>query len=212
MTSHKQAREIILSAWLSLPQLGAPTLPQLQLAQAVALGESGYGQGWKNECAQSHNWGATQIGMGTEEKPCPENTCNTKDSYPTATGASVGYVACLKVYPDDLAGAADMIRTLMKPNALEASKSGSADALSRAMYKNRYYLGIGKDEATRIRWYTKRLAEQVASVAKGLGEPDFNLHAASRGGSGGAGGALVGLAALGLGGGALWLLSRRKGG
>jgi len=61
--SHKWARPIVVEAF-SRVKKRAPTLPELQYAQAVCWLESNYGRGWKGAMASQKNWGAVQCPHG----------------------------------------------------------------------------------------------------------------------------------------------------
>ena len=83
----------------------APTPAERQIVMAVSDLESNYGKGWKEgQGSGSHNWGAVQ----TKNK---ENSFIHQDS-----SAQGKYKTNFKAYPDDIAGAADVVRNLFKAN------------------------------------------------------------------------------------------------
>lgn len=161
MTSHAQARQILLSVWPS----GVPrTLPILQLAQANTLLESGYGQGWHTTCAGSNNWGAVQ---SRDAPPCvPGRSCLYSDTH--ADGKT--YQWCYVVYPTPEAGAQGFLHNMLKSNVVAAAAAGNAMATSAAMHANRYFEGVGTP-AQVIAARAKSTYEKSATIAKALGEP-----------------------------------------
>src|SRR5512143_1913434 len=97
------ARSVIVQMWPGgIPQ----SLPALQIVQANAALESGYGQGWHPPCNASNNWGAVQAGSAP---PCPSGSCQYTDTHPD----SGSYSWCFKVYPSPEAGAADFMRVML---------------------------------------------------------------------------------------------------
>ncbi len=161
MTSHAQARQILLSVW---PRGVPRTLPLLQLTQANALLESGYGQGWGDLCAGSNNWGAVQ---SHDAPPCvPGSSCLYTDRHADGTT----YQWCYRVYPTPEAGAHDFLRTMLKGNVVRAAASGNAMATSAAMHANKYFEGVGTP-AQVIAARAKSTYEKSKAIAHVLGEP-----------------------------------------
>lgn len=203
---HASARRIL--AQVAPGVLGrAPNLAILQAAQAVALGESNYGAGWKADCAGSNNWGAVQAG----KPPCGGDTCLYTDTHPNADGTSTPYEICFRRYPTPEAGAAHMLQILFTrkgardAGVLDAAASGNLKAFSQAMYNSHYYEGFGATPEARVNNHYKMLRANVERIAKALNEPiaDDQKRPSSKSSKGG------GLFLLGAGLGALFLL--RKG-
>lgn len=170
---HVAARQAILQAWSEVQPSRQLTTSALQLAQAVAAHETSYGNGWGSTCGGagvgSHNWGAVQ----KSKPPCPSDSFLCQDSYPTSSG-SVTYAVCFKSYPDDVSGAADVIRNLTAPRRPQtdaALDSGSAQAMAEAMYDEHYYQGFGPDRATRVGHYADALFAMAQEIATANGEP-----------------------------------------
>jgi len=164
----------------------APTPAERQIVMAVSDLESNYGKGWKGPGASSHNWGAVQ----TRSK---ENSFSHQDS-----SAQGKYITNFKAYPDDIAGAADVVRNLFKANGKQrmpdpnnanramganingpgraelieaATQNGDTNAFSRAMWYTDYFEGTAPDFAERIRVHANAIQKNVDSIASALGEP-----------------------------------------
>lgn len=160
--SHAQAREILAGEFKTL--FGrAGTVPELQIAQAVSIGEGYYGQGvYKNrltgETAVLNNWGAVQCRV---RPPCPADCWEATDTHTDHTP----YQACFRRYPTPGAGAAGFLVTLYKsrPGVLAAASRGDVDGVAREMRASKYY------EAP-LSTYTETLNANVDTVARALGE------------------------------------------
>jgi hypothetical protein len=176
-TRHHWARAIILAGFRQ--SMGrAATLREAQFAQAVALGESSYGRGWKDAGVGSFNWGAVQAGRPP---------CDPARSFPYGDTHEAGqpYAACFRKYASDVDGAADFIRIMMKPNVLSAANGGSIEGVSSGMRANHYFeLALDK--------HIIALTRNLKEITTALGEP-----MPSSSGSGG-GGLIAGLLTLGL--------------
>lgn len=127
------ARPIIVQAWQNV--LGRPpTTFEAQMTGAIASLESGYGT-WPGAGANSHNWGAVQCPSGSVEGPgCFAHQDTKQDGTP--------YQALFKIYPDDVAGATDLVKNLttQRPATRAALAAGvSVWSVSNAMYRERYY-------------------------------------------------------------------------
>ena len=168
----------------------APSPAERQIVMAVALHESGYGQGWgkgnSSAGVGSHNWGAVQT---------------TSDSVPSFShgdsSAEGKYVTKFRAYPDDISGAADVVRILFKgtrqqrepdPNHKQramgkvipgpgrgeliqaAAQQGDTMAFSKAMWYTSYYEGVGADFTKRIQSHADSMQSKVSRVASALGE------------------------------------------
>lgn len=182
---HAWAREILLKAFKKVVGRD-PTLAEIQLAQSVALGESGYGRGWHKSKSRSTgpwppmNWGAIQTGRKPDENgQCPVGSFDYGDTSPD-TGA---YRMCFKAYPSHEAGAEDLIRVLFlskrKGNYavsraegnLQAAQNQSITEFSTAMYDTGYYEGFGPNREARINWHKKYMVDKLNSITKALNEP-----------------------------------------
>jgi hypothetical protein len=190
--AHHTARQVLVQALSSV--LGrAPSLSEVQAAQAVGWRESNYGRGWRGDGVGSKNWGAVQAGR----PPCdPARSFLYTDTHPTSSGASVPYQICFRRYSSDIDGAADMARHIFirRPKTAAAAASGSLEAFSTAMYDEHYYEGFGKTRKERIRRHMQWIDSALDKITAALGEPKA-LGAGTA--SVGAGGAIVGLVALG---------------
>lgn len=166
--SHVTARPVIVQAFEAV--FGrAPTLPEAQIAQAVAWGESNYGMGWKGDGVGSNNWGAVQSG----KLPCdPATEFEYTDTNPTSSGASIPYRICFRRYPTAADGATHFIQVLYKkrPSVLAAASNGDLLGVSTTMYDSLYYRGVGPSREARIAGHHKTLRANVALIAKANNE------------------------------------------
>jgi hypothetical protein len=165
----------------------APTTAERQIVMAVSDLESNYGKGWKKEQgAGSHNWGAIQTRSKT-------NSFSHGDS-----SAQGKYITNFKSYPDDVAGAADVVRNLFKSNGKQrmpdpthanramgavvngpgraeliqaATQTGDVDAFSRAMWFTSYFEGTAPQYEDRIKSHANKIEKIVNSIASALKEP-----------------------------------------
>lgn len=144
-----------------------PSTVELQAVQAIALHETGMGQ--LGQFPGSHNWGAVQCPGTWGATECPPDCTMGKDSSPTTKSKSV----CFRSYPDDVAGAVDLVRnlTIARPRTQHALQTGDADAIAGAMYAERYYTGVSQNPAQNIAAYAGGIARRAAELARGLGEP-----------------------------------------
>lgn len=123
--SHAAAHAVLLAT--RPPEAGPRAV---RLVQAVALHETGYGQGWARSCpglVGGHNWGAIQGQPGA--------VCG--DTHADGTR----YQASYKRYPSDEAGAADLWRELWRrPGVRRVLLDDSLDVegLAAAMHASRY--------------------------------------------------------------------------
>ncbi len=165
-----------------------PTPAERQIVMAVSDLESNYGKGWKEGTGKgSHNWGAVQ-------------TANKKDPQFSHQDSSAKgkYITGFKAYPDDIAGAADVVRNLFKANGKqrkpdpnnayratgatingpgrselirEAIQSGDTNAFSRAMWYTSYFEGTAPVFAERIKVHANAIQRKIDSISSALGEP-----------------------------------------
>ena len=165
-TDYAAGRRIVYDAFAQV--MSRPPSPyELQAVQAIALHETGMGQ--LGQFGGSHNWGAVQCPGTWGASECPAGCTLGKDSSPTTHAKAV----CFRSYPDDVAGAVDLVRnlTIARPRTLRALQTGDADAIAGAMYAERYYTGTSTDPAHNIAVYAGGIARRAAELAKGLSEP-----------------------------------------
>jgi hypothetical protein len=168
---HAGARRVLYAAWLRV--MGRPaTMPEIQGVQAIALHETGYGQ--LGFFPKSHNWGAVQCPGTWGATACPAGCIMGKDSLPPAAGKTdaVTKPVCFRSYPEDVAGAVDLVRNLTtaRPRTMKALATGDADQIAAAMYAERYYTGTSKVPAANIAVYAGGIARRSSEIAKNLHE------------------------------------------
>jgi hypothetical protein len=165
-TDYAAGRQVLYEAFSQVMNR-APSAYELQAIQAIALHETGMGQ--IGQFAGSHNWGAVQCPGTWGAEECPPGCTMGKDSTPTTRSKPV----CFRSYPDDVAGAVDLVRnlTIARPRTLRTLASGDADAIAGAMYAERYYTGTSSDPAQNIALYAGGIARRAAELARGLAEP-----------------------------------------
>ena len=167
----------------------APTQAELQLAQAIAKLETGYGRSWKGEGSSSHNWGAITTSKG--------KGFSHKDSAPgTKEHPGTSYTIDFRIYGNDVEGAADVVRQIFKsgrkqhkvtpsrqlpdgpevngPNrgelCLKAAAEGDVMTFSAAMYHTFYYGGFGNTFKERIETHAKAVERLVNQIASNTGK------------------------------------------
>ena len=189
---HRWSAEIVNQAFKQV--MGRDPIPaERQIVMAVSDLESNYGKGWKEgKGAGSHNWGAIQ----TANKKVP--SFEHQDS-----SAKGKYQTNFKVYPDDISGAADVVRNLFKaggkqripdPNNAnratgatvngptrselieQAAQNGDVDAFSRAMWYTNYFEGTAPDWTDRIKIHANAIQNIINSISSALGEPSAWSH------------------------------------
>lgn len=165
MVSHAQAREWAANGTATVVPFAQATLAHVQFVQAVALIESGYGQGWKGDGVGSNNMGAVQAGR----PPCNPNTSfQYQDSHPNSDGSSTPYTICFKKYDTPTDGMADVARILYKQMGV---KPTSIRAVATQMYEHHYYEGFGATKEARINGEVKALTNALTKITSALGEP-----------------------------------------
>lgn len=182
---HRWAAGIVNKAFFQV--MGRyPTITERQIVQAVSSAETGYGRNWgqgqSTSGEGSHNWGAITAPKGFK--------------YQDSSVQGV-HQALFKEYPDDIAGAADVVRTLFKsgrkqhePNPdqgfrctgpeipgptrgeliSEAAQTGDVLAFSKAMFYTVYYEGTAKNFVDRIMGHANNMLSKVNSIAAANGE------------------------------------------
>ncbi len=174
--SDRFGRDMILKMW---PQIvgGDPAMPELQLVQAKARQESGYGMAsyhGPEGSAVLLNWGAVQAGHGP---PCGSDSFLVTDTHTDGTPFNF----CYKRYATHEEGCADFLRILLvkRPSVLEAARSGSVQDFAQAIFDSRYS-ELRVDRQVESYW------KNVNAIAANLAEP-VAVHLES-GGDGGGGG------------------------
>lgn len=159
-------REHLLAAWES--RFGrSPELHEVQVVQAVARLESGYGRGtYKNrvtgESAVLNNWGATQCGHGP---PCGPNCFEVTDTHADGTP----YNWCYHRFDTPAEGARHWLGILQ--NIVNRSSLGwegalatrSSDAFVRCMKEGRYF-------EAKLEKYQDGVWSGIEKIATSLGE------------------------------------------
>jgi len=146
-----------------------PSLAEIQLAQAVARGESNYGQAsFKNlqtgESQVINNWGAVQSGR----PPCGPDGFEATDHH--ADGSP--YQACFRRYATAAEGAAHFLKVLClqhgrdsaPTDVREALASGNVDAVAHRMHESGYF-ELAEEK------YANAIWRNVQAIAQNLGEP-----------------------------------------
>lgn len=155
MISHSDAKSLLE---LVSPEI---SVPERLAAQGVALHESSYGAGWKEgHGAGSHNWGAI-MRPSSDSGPFFE----TEDSNPS--GAFVGH---FKIYPDDAAGALDVVHVALKPNVRTAAVSGNLRGVAQAMFDNHYFTGTSQTASVNVLRYEAALRAAIEKIVAETGE------------------------------------------
>ncbi len=168
---HAGARRVLYQAWLQVMSR-PPTSAEIQTVQAIALHETGYGH--LSFFPESHNWGAVQCRGTWGASECPAGCVMGKDSMPPPSGgaAVVTKPVCFRSYPNDVAGAVDLVRNLTtaRPRTMRALATGDADQVAAAMYAERYYTGTSKAAAANVATYATAIARRAGEIAKALHE------------------------------------------
>lgn len=186
--THASARAALIEAFKKVFNR-EPTLREAQFAQAVSLGESGYGQ-WaftNRVTGEKHyntwNMGAVQCG---QRPPCPEGCFEATDT--DSTGKP--YQACFRKYATPAEGFEHFLKVLYinrgRHVLLDAANKGDIANFSTLMRKSGYFeLALNKHIAG--------MRTNLGIITKALNEP----MPTSSGGSSGAG-PIIGLALLGI--------------
>lgn len=185
----RSAFETLRRAWPA--GQGEPSRESLYSVLAVSGLESSYGVGFGSGI---NNWGAIQCSHGP---PCGDTCIEWGDSHSDGTS----YRWCYRRYPTAEDGARDLASLLIRRVGVGILSAGNSRTLAEAMYKARYYEGIGPDPEARISRYAAALQGCFNQIGEALGAP-------ASGGSGEpARGSLAFLLAAGA---AAYLWKRRK--
>ena len=164
-------------------QLRGPEYCSPQVVQgiaAVAHHETGFGTYFpfaKKDGFVSHNWGAQQCSTIAKAGQCPAGCFPATDTSPTATGASIPYLACFQVNATEQAGALSLTRllTVQRPGIAAALPSGDAQVIAQAMRDARYYEGFGATQEERVKNYAVALERNAKINAKQAGVTNLVL-------------------------------------
>ena len=173
-----------------------PTAAERQIVMATAYLESGFGRWWgegqSTSGKGSHNWGAI-ISTTKSDKGFQHGDSSVQGKYTTK----------FKAYPDDVSGAADLVRTLFKngrkqyepdpgkgfrtmgpeipgPNRGEmisyAAQQGDTGLFSKAMWYTTYYEGTASNFTDRMKSHMQGIQNKVNEIASALGEtPEWSI-------------------------------------
>jgi hypothetical protein len=186
---HRWASDIVNQAFQQV--MGRqPTPAERQIVMAVSDLESSYGRGWGHGQSTggqgSHNWGAIQTRSRTEPS-FTHGDSSVQGKYQTR----------FKAYPDDVAGAADVVSMLFKGSRKQqmpdpeqgqrtlggeisgpgrgdlieaAAQAGDTLAFSKAMWYTTYFEGVAPEFTQRIMQHAQGIQNRVNSIASALGE------------------------------------------
>ena len=160
MNTDQWARGVMLSVWRP------PNLAAIQAGQAVARGETFYGNAWPG----TNNWGAVQCAAADASGQCPVGTYPSTDTHPTSSGGAIPYAACFCTFSTAQAGAQKFLNTWLHDVAGVLGSANTYD-YALAMYQHHYYEGQGASVNTRILNYSKKIYVNAQDIAKNLGEP-----------------------------------------
>ncbi len=137
--------------------------------RAVAWHETNDGLGWK----EGEGKGSFNMGAITTTQAGPPNFQH-KDSR-NDTGQVIQYTTWFKGYPSFEAGMRGLADFLLKPNVKAALKNGDFAAAAKAMYDNKYYLGVHQrntpeGNAANVQDYTNAVMKAFNTFSKFTGE------------------------------------------
>ena len=165
--------EIIRGACVELRGPDYCTERVVQGVAAIARHETGFGtyKPFARPGFASHNWGAQQCSVVAKAGACPSGCFPATDTSPTATGASIPYLACFLVNPDEQAGARSLTRlvTVQRPGIAAALATGDTQQIAQAMRDARYYEGFGKTQVERVANYAAALQRNATLNAQQAG-------------------------------------------
>lgn len=165
---HTWARAVLVKAWPTVFPGRAPTLAELQIAQALAAFDGAYGGG---RLEGTNNWGAVHQGF-PKDGECPPGG-RLFDDFDAKTQKR--YPVCFKVYPSPEAGAADVLRQMYVARATVAQyvrERRDLQTITRALFRAHYFGGFRKDDPEgNVTDYALNLWSKAQAIAKELGEP-----------------------------------------
>lgn len=173
MTTHLQARAILVQAWGIVLAHRDRTPMATQCVQAMICLETGYGAWPAGPMFNSNNYGAIQ----STAKPLPDGsappgTAWATDTHPTSTGGAIRYRQLFRTYPTPLDGCADVLRWLAhRFDVLDAADTGIALVFSRALHDEHYFEGAGATEDERIHNHATGIYRNATIIAKSCAEP-----------------------------------------
>jgi len=104
----------------------------------------------------ANNYGAIQCGVVADKTgKCPGGCIPARDTSPTASGASIGYLGCFETRESEAAGVRRFVElmTLRRPLIAAALPSADAGEIAWAMRKSYYFEGFGKSQEERVANY-----------------------------------------------------------
>jgi len=186
--THQMGRSALAAAWPLVTGREA-TLPELQIAGAIAAHESNYGlAAYRNELTGEsfhlNNWGAIHC-SGSAVPPCDSDCVEVTESSPTRVTPDnpLGHMqACMQAYASPTDGARVFVKavTLRRPTVWAGMQAGDIDETIRAMHDDRpiYFEGFGATAAIQKAGYAGAVDKLVQEIASAMGE----VVAARRGG------------------------------
>lgn len=195
MTTHVEARQIVLETWPRVIPTRPPTLAEICAVQYVACHETGYGAGWHSpphapDANGSNNWGSVQctehwkehyqqIGQG----PRPDLSDHSVPSAvaghcflavdSTPKNGTSWYAGPYRIYTDPHDGCAAVMSLLERRGVLQvAREQRTIWAVAAEMFKKGYYQGFHEnDPQANITDYTRALTGAGQKISAALGEP-----------------------------------------
>jgi hypothetical protein len=160
LAAHQQAATLAREAFEAVIHQ-PPTLNELRMLLAVALHETTFGAGWKDEGAGSNNMGAIHANKGW-----PGDSWGGVDTSPTSTGGSISYAQAFRKYPTAQEGWEDLVRVLYVQMAAvrRAAATGDPREVAKAMRAAKYYEGSGATESERIGGYEQALVNALWEI------------------------------------------------
>jgi peptidoglycan hydrolase-like protein with peptidoglycan-binding domain len=164
---HVQARKDAAEGF-KLKFFREPTLPEVQMLQAIGALETGYGTGWKGAGKGSFNMGAITAGNSWTG-----DVFVYKDSYPDDQGVNHWYETRFRKYPNAVEGWKDLANIMYedRPSVLSAASAGDSYGVSAALYETVYYRGFGKSAQERITNHHNALTRNLIAICRALEEP-----------------------------------------
>jgi len=160
LAAHQQASMLAREAFEAVIHQ-APTSNELRMLLAVALHETTFGAGWKDEGIGSNNMGALHA-----NKSWTGDTWGGFDTSPTSTGGAISYAQAFRKYPTALDGWEDLVRVLyIQMGAVRrAAATGDPRQMAKAMRAAGFYEGKGATQAERIANYEQALVNALWEI------------------------------------------------
>lgn len=178
--NHVEARSLVSTLGL--------TPAQSLVLRAVALHETGYGQGWDSpEKDAANNMGAITTTRRDPDGSCVEPDFPNKDSMREGPGGVGGnvveYLTCFASDPTPRDGFDRLRRNLFESKAqsedkkitrgpaMVAAASQGLGEVARVMRETRYYLGTAPTKPQQIEAYRSALDKAARKIVAATGEP-----------------------------------------